>query len=96
MTVTYELANDITFPHLKIYCRMRDGILTGYRVNTDDGYVMYDPNDNFSEIDPETGEETPVTYYCEQALLPLTVDFNNFPYIVVPRNEVDGKGAYQK
>lgn len=89
MTVTYEIANDITYPHLKIYRRIVDGVLGGYRVNTDDGYVMYDTVDDFRELDEETGKKKPVIYFITQALLPINFDFADFSYVAVQKNTAD-------
>ena len=89
MTETYELATDITYGNLKIYRRMRDGILKGYKAVTDDGYVMYDKNDKFTETDPETNEEKDSIYYYTQAFLPTNFNFVDFSFVVVSRNTVD-------
>ena len=89
MTVVYDLANDINYPHLKIYRRMVDGVLGGYRVNSDNGYVMYDINDENAEIEPETGKELSTPYYCTLAYLPINFDFADFSFKAVPINTTD-------
>lgn len=99
---TYELATDIVFPFIDVYRRYRDGVLTGYKVCTQEGYVMYDTTATDTEIaidpetglemqDPETGEyiEVPTTYYYTLMYCPLNTDFNNFTWVAVPRDSVD-------
>lgn len=86
---TYEVSTEHNFPNITIYRKLKDGELCGWRANTNEGYVMYNPNDNFSEMNPETGEEFPVTYYYVVKVLPLNFNFANFPWVAVPRDSVD-------
>lgn len=87
--IVYEVATDIVYPNLTIERRLSDGVLAGYRVTPNESYVMYDTNDNWTELDPETNEEIPVTYYYTVALLPTNFNFDNFSWVAVPRSSVD-------
>lgn len=87
--ITYEVATDIIYPNLTIERRLSDGVLAGYRLTANEGYVFYDTTDNYTEIDPETMEERPVIYYHTIAILPTNFNFANFHYVAVPRDSVD-------
>ena len=86
---TYEIDTTKNYPNLTVYKNLKDGVLNGYRVNSNDGYVMYDTNDEYYEIDEATDEEVPVTYYFTVAQLPKTYNFDNFSWVAVLRSEVD-------
>lgn len=86
---TYEIATEYTFPNITVYKALRDGVLTGYRINANEGYVMYDTRRNDVGYDPITMEEIPVTYYYTVSEVPLAFDFVNFPWVAVPRDSVD-------
>lgn len=88
-TYTEELNTGFNFPNINIYNQYRDGVQYGYKVTPHDGYVMYDTTDETVIIDPETCEETPVTYYYTLAGLPMTYNFDNFSWVAVLRSEVD-------
>ena len=84
-----ELNTNYNFPHIDIYNRYADGVLSNFRVAPHEGYVMYDSTANDTEYDPETMEEIPVTYYRTFAILIPNFNFDNFPYVAVLRSEVD-------
>lgn len=88
-TYTYEMTTEFNVPNITVYKRLRDGVLVGYRINANEGYVFYDSRATNMEPDPETGIERPVTYYYVVAALPVTFNFENCPYIAVPRSTVD-------
>lgn len=85
----YVLATDIMIPNISIYRTYVNGNHTGYRANANEGYVFYDITANDVEFDPETDEEIPVTYYYTVAILPKNINFDNFPFVAVPRDSVD-------
>lgn len=89
MAYTYEVNTEYNFPNITLYNWLRDGVLVGYRINANEGYVFYDTNANDVEIDPETNEERPVTYYYTVAGLNPRYNFDNFSYVAVPRDSVD-------
>lgn len=91
MVWTYEKATEFNFPNITIYKRMKDGVQTGWRMNADAGYVFYDVTADDTEMDFETNQEVPVTYYSRVRYLQLKRDFTNFPFIAVPESEVDKK-----
>ena len=86
---TYEVATEYKFPNITVFKILKDGVLNGYRINTNDGYVMYDTRRNDTDIDPDTMQEIPVTYYYTVSSVPVTFDFVNFPWVAVPRDSVD-------
>jgi hypothetical protein len=86
---TEELNTSFNFPNINIYNKLRDGELRSYEIRPQDGYVMYNINHNFTEPDPETGEEVPVTYYYVSSTVPLNFDFNSFPWRAVLRSSVE-------
>lgn len=87
---TYEVSEEHNnYPNLTVYDRLKDGEAAGWRVNANEGYVFYNSNANNTEIDPETMEEIPVTYYYTVSLLPRTYNWANFDFVAVPRDSVD-------
>lgn len=88
------LVTDIVFPNVSVYRKYRDGVLCGFEVYADNGYVMYDKKASITELDPKTSEEIPVTYYYTWVSCPLSCDFSNFSYIAVPRTSVDEKYVF--
>lgn len=89
MTVTFELATEYNYPHINTYRRYRDGELSGWKFETEEGYVMYNPNEQNTEYNPETDEEVPVIYYYTQYNASFRYNPADFPYIAVPRDSVD-------
>mgnify|MGYP007115388186 CR=1 FL=1 len=87
--VYYEVATDLNFPNITIERRYYDGVHSGYRMTANEGYVFYDTTANDTELNPETMEEVPVIYYYTIALLTTNFNFDNFPYVAVPRDSVD-------
>lgn len=86
---TYELATDLNYPNINIYRRYYNGEFNGWKAETAEGYVMYNPNEENYEPDPITGEMVRVNYYYTITTLPLRYNIANFPYIAVPRDSVD-------
>lgn len=87
--ITEQIATEFNFPNITIYRVLSDGVLSAYKARPNEGYVMYNPNANDTEIDPETMEERPVIYYRTIAGFPKTYNFANFPYVAVLRSTVD-------
>ena len=90
---TTELATDITFPHILVYRRYRDGEHSGYKVLTEEEYVMYDTTEPAEEpIYDRHGNiigYRPCQYYYTRLECPVNFDFDNFTYVAVPRDSVD-------
>lgn len=76
------------YSNITVCKRLADGVLVGWRINPNEGYVFYDTNAEYWEIDPETEEEILVTKYFTLAHLPLTYDWDNFSYVAVLRSEI--------
>ena len=86
---TEELATDISFPHIEVYRKYRDGEHYGYRIVPEEGYLMYDTAANDTDYDPETGTEVPVTRYYHVIHASLMFDFDNFTWVAILESEVD-------
>lgn len=89
MEITYTVSPTYTLPNITVEEKRADGVLKAHRLTVHDGYIMYDSNANDTEIDPETMEEVPVTYYYRQATVNIRVPFENWGWVAVPRSEVD-------
>ena len=89
--ITFEEATDIVIENITVHRKYSDGVLSAYRLTANSGYVLYDITSNDTEIDPETMEEIPVTYYYRSA----TVNARHAPetwvnnWEAVPENSVD-------
>lgn len=86
---TFEISTEHNFPNITMYRKLSDGVLCGWRVNTNEGYVMYDTTANNTDRDPETGEEFPVNFYYTVMHCPLNYPFDNFTWVAVPMGSVD-------
>lgn len=86
---TVVVANEYKFHNITVYKKLENDIQYAWRINTNDGYVMYNINDNNTELDPITGEEIPVKYYYTVAHCPLNYNFDNFSWVAVPEDSVD-------
>lgn len=89
MAYTYEVATEHNYPNLTIWKILNDGIQTAWKITPNEGYVMYDVNATDTELDPDTMEEIPVTYYYTYWSLPLRYNFANFHWAAKLRSEVD-------
>ena len=89
MAYTREIATEFNFPNITIWRVMNGDTLAFWEVKTNEGYVMYNPNANDTEPDPETGDEISVTYYYTIKSLNPRYNFANFPWVAVPRDTVD-------
>lgn len=86
---TLEVATEYNFPNITVYKKLKDGIHYAWQVNPDSGYVMYNTAANDTELDPDTEQPVPVTYYYTIMSCPLSYDFDNFTWVAVPRESVD-------
>lgn len=77
------------YPNITVYRRIIDDVQTGWRITANEGYVIYDATANNTEIDPDTMEEIPVTYYYTVKNFSLNYNWDNFPWVAVPRDSVD-------
>ena len=86
---TEEIATEFNFPNITIYRVLADGVLASWRARANKGYVMYNPDANDVETDPETLEERPVVYYYTIKGFTRNYNFANFPWVAVPRDSID-------
>ena len=91
MAVIFEISTEHNnYEGITVYDRFSNGVAAGWEVRANEGFVFYDTRRNDTEIDPETMEEIPVTYYYTIKSIPRTYnDWDNFPYVAVPRDSVD-------
>ena len=87
----YEEILDTSFnyPGIDIYRTTYNGEFDGYTAKAQDGYVFYDANANDTELDPETMEERPVTYYYTIRVFSKYYNMANFSLVAVLRSTVD-------
>ena len=86
---TYEIATDIIFPNITVYRIYKDGVINGYRVNANDGYVLLDTSEEYNTIiDEETGEYIDPPQYFRVVICSLRTNFDNFSWVAVEENSV--------
>jgi hypothetical protein len=89
-TYTYPIDEERNiYPNITVRQRLRDGVLTGWQVTANEGYVIYDPTEFFLEFDPETMEDISVNHYFTEVLFPAMFNWDNFHYVAVLRSTVD-------
>ena len=86
--IIYEVANDISLENITVYRGMRDGVLKNYKLVANEGYVMYDTEEEIYELD-ENGNEVQVTYYCRLVYIPASIPVSNWTYVAIPESEAD-------
>lgn len=86
---TDVLDTSFNYPGIDIYQRLKDGVFRNYLARAQEGYVFYDTTANDVELDPETMEEVPVTYYYTIRIFSVIYDMANFSLVAVPRDSVD-------
>ena len=108
MSIEYRPSTEITLPNITVDEVRQDGVIIGYRLTANEGYVIYDTSANDVEpktdpetgepiIDPETGEvvEIPVIYYFVQVTIPVNVPVGNWVAVLestVDENYIFGGG----
>ena len=90
MEITYTVSPTITLPNITVEEKRADGVLKAHRLTAHTGYVMYNINANDTELNPETMEEVPVTYYYRQATVNIRVPVENWGWVAALESEVDG------
>lgn len=75
---TEEVNTDYNIANITVYNVLCDGVVVRLKVIPNTGYVMYDTTHNYTEPDPETGEDRPVIYYYRSSDIPLA--YPNKPY----------------
>ena len=86
----YEIdAERNIYPNITVEKKYYEGVFSGWRITANEGYVFYDTTANDTELDPDTMEETPVTYYYTLAYKNKNYNWNNFHYVAVLRSSVD-------
>ena len=87
--IRYELIANDNYSNINMYCRFENDNFSGWKFEAAEGYVMYNPNEIYYELNIETEEEIPVYYYYTQYNTSVRYDITTFPYIAVPRIVVD-------
>lgn len=90
-TYTQEIETDIMLENMTVYKVFRDEAHSSYKIFANEGYVIYDTNDNNIETDINTGEIRPVVYYSLNVGVPKNYNFSNCSWIAVPRDGIEEK-----
>lgn len=77
------------YENIIVYDRYINDVFNGWKAVPVSGYVMYNTAANDTELDPDTMEEIPVTYYYTQVNMPRNYNWANFTWVAVPRDSVD-------
>lgn len=88
--------SSIVLPNITVQEKYSNDTLISHVLTANGGYVMYDTSDETMEpaVDPETGEpiidpetgvfvEVPVTYYYQQATIPVRIPVENWTWVAV-------------
>lgn len=86
-----HINREFNISNIIVYDKNCDGIQYGYKIIPSSGYVMYDITDKNHEIDPETEEEIPVTYYYRVCHTPIRYKDTIYNWRAVPETEVPSK-----
>lgn len=77
--VTYRISKEHNnHPNLTIYDTLVDGVLAGWKITANDGYVFYDTNEEIVEVEEGAEEVQPEIYYSTEGYFPLTLDWSAF------------------
>lgn len=76
------------YPNMTVHKKLRDGVLSGWRIKANEGYVIYDTQEDNSYVDPDTGDLVSPIYYYVEADKPAIYNWNNFHYVAVLRSSV--------
>ena len=87
---TYEVNTTYNIPNITVYNTLCDGELNGFRVESNEGYVLYDTTASYTELDPDTFEEISVTYYYRNVDIPKTRPNRPYDFAAVLESSVDG------
>ena len=91
MVIKYRVSTPHNiYPNLTIYEKYYEDApetIIGFRLNANEGYVFYDPNDIYTNTNPETFEETTEFHYFSVMYFPKNYNFARFPYIAVLLND---------
>lgn len=77
------------YPNITVYDKYLHNVFEGWEIRAHEGYAFYDTTEENYELDPNTMEQMPVTYYYTIASKPKKYNWNNFHYVAVPRDSVD-------
>lgn len=95
MVIEYARSTTITLPNITVEEVLQDGVVRGYRLTADEGYVVYDTaaNDVEPKEDPETGDyifdedgnivEVPVIHYFRQVTVPVNLPLEKWSWRAV-------------
>lgn len=97
MEIVYEIATDIVRENITVERKYIDGVLKGYRLTANEGYVLHSPSLDVEVEDPMTGETRIEQYYYRQwnltAVRPIsTWDWHAVPESDVPADMIFGGG----
>lgn len=78
MATIYENVTPTLIPNTTMQRVIRDGVHKQYYIYPNEGYVLHDNASDYTDIDPDTGEEiTVLTYYTGMCSCGKNYDFDN-------------------
>jgi hypothetical protein len=91
--IIYQISTEHNiYPNLTVHNRIANDEAAGWRVTANEGYMFYDANANNTEIDLDTGEEIPVTYYYKSIYYPRNYKWTNFALVAVLEDQISEGG----
>lgn len=79
------------YPNMTVEKRYYNNEFAGWRVMANDGYVIYDDNEECTEFDILTLKEVPVKYYFAATYKNPRYNWSKFNYVAELREQVDEK-----
>lgn len=75
MAFTRTISETKTIPHATVYELTLNGAPAGYKIEADDGYILYDSNSITHAENPETGETETTVNNAESIFTPVNFNF---------------------
>lgn len=85
--ITYEDAKDIVLTNITVERKYADGVQTGYRVRSNEGYVLHNPELDVSYEGPD-GNIIHEQYYYRETIIPVQYHPSTWLWEAVPESGV--------
>jgi hypothetical protein len=85
--ITYEVATDIIIENITVERKYADGVQTAYRLTSNEGYVIHNPELDETYTTPE-GETVTNQYYYRQAVIAVRYAPETWTWHAVLENSV--------
>ena len=84
MKINYQISTEHkNYPNMTVYDRIKDGTVAGWKVEPNEGYKLYNKDEDSKVIDPITMEERTEITYLSTVMLPSRFNWYNFEYDTV-------------